>query len=185
LMGDPRRLAKKHETPRKVLDAERISTENALKREYGLKNTRELWVTLKELKKIRREARRLLSLGEKGREESKKILAKLNKFGVITKENAQLEDLLTLTVRDFLERRLQTRVMRRSLAHTMPQARQLVTHGFISINGRRVSVPSYMVSMAEEPTVSYFKAIDLSVPEVDKKPRRSAHIDAQEAPAAA
>jgi len=173
-MGDPRRLAKKHETPRKILDAERVSIESALKREYGLKSTRELWVALKELKKIRREARRLLSLGEKGREESMKILAKLKRLGITAKEDAQLEDLLTLTVRDFLERRLQTRVMRSSLARTMPQARQLVTHGFISISGRRVSVPSYMVSVSEESAVSYYKAIDLSVPEAEKKARRGA-----------
>ncbi|VVB57814.1 30S ribosomal protein S4 [Candidatus Anstonella stagnisolia] len=186
-MGDPRRLTKKHETPRKVFDAERISTESALKREYGLRNTRELWVTLKELKKIRREARRLLSLGEKGKEESTKILAKLSKLGVITKQDATLEDLLTVTVRDFLERRLQTRVMRRSLARTMRQSRQLVTHGFISINGKKVNIPSYMVSVSEEPAVSYYKAIDVSVPEVAQKPKRSAHTEeaAEAAPAAA
>lgn len=188
MMGDPRRLAKKHETPRKVFDAERISTENALKREYGLKNTRELWVTLRELKKIRREARKLLSLGERGKEESVKVLSKLSRLGIITKENAQLEDLLGIGARDFLERRLQTRVMRRSLARTMPQARQLVTHGFISINGRKVTVPSYMVSVNEEPAVSYYKAIDVSVQEPAQKPKRGAHKEeeaAQEPPAAA
>jgi len=184
-MGDPRRLTKKHETPRKVFDAERISTESALKREYGLRNTRELWVVLKELKKVRREARRLLSAGEKGKEESAKILLKLSKLGVITKQDATLEDLLTLTVRDFLERRLQTRVMRRSLARTMRQSRQLVTHGFISINGRKVNIPSYMVNVTEEPAVSYYKAIDVSVPEVVQKPKRSAPKEEETAPAAA
>lgn len=186
-MGDPRKLTKKHETPRKVLDAERISTESALKREYGLRNTRELWVALKELKKVRREARRLLSLGEKGREESKKVLSKLSREGVITKPEATLEDVLTLNVRDFLERRLQTKVVRRSLARTMRQARQLITHGFISVNGRKVTVPSYVVSVSEEPAVSYYKAIDVSLPVEEAKPKRSApkEAPAAEAPAAA
>ncbi|MBS3068859.1 30S ribosomal protein S4 [Candidatus Micrarchaeota archaeon] len=181
-MGDPRKLKKKHETPRKVLDAERISTESALKREYGLRNTRELWVALKELKKVRREARRLLSMGEKGKEESTQVLSKLSRLGVITNPEATVEDILTLGVRDFLERRLQTKVVRRSLARTMRQSRQLITHGFICINGRKVTVPSYTVSVNDEPTVSYYKAIDVSVPV--EEPKRKAQAPKEEPSAA-
>ncbi|HJJ50544.1 MAG TPA: 30S ribosomal protein S11, partial [Methanocorpusculum sp.] len=36
------------------------------------------------------------------------------------------------------------------------QARQLITHGHIAINGHRVSVPSYMVTDAEEAGVMYY-----------------------------
>lgn len=159
-MGDPRRLTSKAETPRKVWDAERIKNESQLKREYGLRRTRELWVTLAELKKVRRSARSLLSLGEEGREKGMQIISKLQRLG-IAKAQTRLEDVLGLTVRDFLERRLQTLVFKKGLARTMRQARQLIVHGFISVGGRRVTIPSYMVTVSEEPTISYYKAIEI------------------------
>ena len=52
-------------------------------------------------------------------------------------------------------------------------ARQLITHGFICVNGRQVSIPSYVVSVAEEPTVSYYKAIDISVPETEEEKKKA------------
>ncbi len=183
-MGDPRKLKAKAETPRRVWDAERISSETALRREYGLKNARELWTVLAELKRMRRTARHLLSLGDAGRAQGLQIVAKLQRLG-IAKGEMRLEDVLGLGVRDFLDRRLQSHVIRKGLARTPAQARQLVTHGFISVGGRRVTIPSYVVTAGEEPTVSYFKAIDISVPEDKPKqaPRRE-HVAAPE-PAAA
>jgi small subunit ribosomal protein S4 len=44
-----------------------------------------------------------------------------------------------------LERRLDVVVFRMNLAHTMQQARQMVSHGHIHVNGQRVSIPSYLV----------------------------------------
>lgn len=44
-----------------------------------------------------------------------------------------------------LERRLDNVVYRLGFARTRPQARQFVTHGHVSVDGRRVSVPSYLV----------------------------------------
>ncbi len=43
-----------------------------------------------------------------------------------------------------LERRLDNLVYRAGLAATIWAARQLVTHGHIQVNGRRVDLPSYM-----------------------------------------
>jgi small subunit ribosomal protein S4 len=42
-----------------------------------------------------------------------------------------------------LEMRLDNTVFRLGMAPTIPAARQLVTHGHISVNGKRVSIPSY------------------------------------------
>ncbi|MFA5108450.1 MAG: 30S ribosomal protein S4 [Candidatus Micrarchaeia archaeon] len=165
-MGDPRKLRPKAETPRKVWDSERIKEESGLKREYGLKKTGELWTIAAELKRTRRTARSFLSLGEEGEVRGQKIVAKLKKLGVV-KSDIKVEDILALTVRDFLERRLQTLVLKRGLARTPNQARQLVTHGFISVKGRRVNIPSYLVTVDEEPSISYFKAIDISLPDKD------------------
>ena len=44
-----------------------------------------------------------------------------------------------------LERRLDNVVYRLGLARTRPQARQFVTHGHVAVDGRRVSVPSYLI----------------------------------------
>jgi small subunit ribosomal protein S4 len=44
-----------------------------------------------------------------------------------------------------LESRLDSIVWRLGLAQTIPQARQLVTHGHITVNGKRVDRPSFQV----------------------------------------
>lgn len=65
-MGDPKKLKRKYESPRKIWDKDRIEEEHKLVEEFGLKNLRELRIMQMELKRIRREARRLLSLGDRG-----------------------------------------------------------------------------------------------------------------------
>jgi small subunit ribosomal protein S4 len=49
-----------------------------------------------------------------------------------------------------LERRLDNAVYRMGLAGSRAQARQLVSHGHILVNGRKVNVPSYLVNVGEE-----------------------------------
>lgn len=167
-MGNPRKLKSKYETPRKVWDPDRIKNDSGLTQEYGLRKTREVWIVTAELKKVRRYARLQLSKGEEGKKEGQIILDKLSRLGIGRQEMA-LEDVLSLTVRDFLERRLQTLVLKKGLARTPRQARQLITHGFISVNGRKVTIPSYTVTASEEPTVTYYKAIDIAPPEGNGK----------------
>lgn len=49
----------------------------------------------------------------------------------------------------FLERRLDNTVYRMGLAPTRTMSRQLVAHGHVMVNGKKVSVPSYLVSEGE------------------------------------
>jgi len=162
-MGDPRKLRNKYERPQKLWDVDRLAEEKGLKTEYGLRNMRELWRSTAELKKFRREARRLLSVTEEERrDDAKKILAKLARLGIL-KEGAVIDDVLSLEVKSILERRLQTMVLRKGLAKTTAQSRQLITHGFIAINGRKVTRPGYLVSVGEEAALSYARQIDLDV----------------------
>src|SRR5690349_13826972 len=44
-----------------------------------------------------------------------------------------------------LERRLDNVVTRLGFATSRPQARQMVTHGHITVNGRKLDIPSYLV----------------------------------------
>ena len=48
-----------------------------------------------------------------------------------------------------LERRLDNAVYRLSFADSRKQARQLVTHGHFTVNGKRVDIPSYLVKPGE------------------------------------
>jgi len=43
----------------------------------------------------------------------------------------------------------------KGLSFTPRQARQFIIHGHISVKGRTVKVPGYLVSRDEEPTVAY------------------------------
>ena len=87
--------------------------------------------------------------------EEKLLIEKLIKIGVLNPAKQNLDAILSLTTEDFLERRLQTQVFRLGLAATPHQARQLIVHGHIAINGRRVTKPSYHLSRGEEEFVSY------------------------------
>jgi len=158
-MGDPRKLRKKYGVPRILWDSERIEEESALVKEYGLKNVKEIWIAKEKLRGIRRQARKILGLGEKGQKEFEIIARKVSVMGY-GKSNA-IEDILSLNAKAVLERRLQTLVFRKGLARSMAQARQLVTHGFIAIDGRKVSVPGRLITVDQDKQISYYKPIEI------------------------
>lgn len=63
-------------------------------------------------------------------------------------EGAPGENLLSM-----LERRIDNVVYRLKLATARPQARQLIVHGHILVNGRKVTSPSYLVSVNDVVTL--------------------------------
>ncbi len=87
--------------------------------------------------------------------QEKILLDKLYKMGLLGK-NADLDDVLSLTVENLLERRLQTIVFKKKLANTPKQARQFITHGHIAIEGRRIIYPSFFVTRDLENRISYY-----------------------------
>ena len=54
-----------------------------------------------------------------------------------------------LVLLQLLESRLDNVIYRMGLAATRPQARQMVSHGHVLVNGRRVNIPSYLVRPGE------------------------------------
>ncbi len=152
-MGYPGKNVKKFETPNHPYQGERIEDEHGLVEEYGLKNKQELWNAESELRRYRREARRLLGAEDVG-EEAEQLLGRLRRYGILGGES-ELDDVLALDVTDVLERRLQTVVYRNGMANTQDQARQFITHGHVQVDGRRVTVPSYTVEVDEEPNVEF------------------------------
>lgn len=96
---------------------------------------------------------------------------KLSEYGLQLQEKQKLRFMYNLNERQFrkvfdqagkmkgvhgenfmvlLESRLDNIVYRLGLARTRRQARQLVTHGHITVNGKRVDIPSYRVALGEQ-----------------------------------
>ena len=65
-------------------------------------------------------------------------------------EEANRKDGVTgLNLVEYLERRLENVVYRMGFAKTRRQARQIVSHGHILVNGRRVNITSYRVKVGD------------------------------------
>jgi len=156
-MGDPKKPRKKWEGPTHPWIRERLQEELILIGQYGLRNKKELWIARTFLKRIRGSARRLLALPENERMLREKALIKrLVALGILPSEESTLDDVLSLTVETILERRLQTIVYKKGLAKSLFHARQLITHGHIMINGRRVRSPGHLVKRDEENTITFY-----------------------------
>ncbi len=154
-MGDPKKPRKKWVGPRHPWRKEVLIEEMRLVGQYGLRNKRELWIAKTIARNFRHQARALLAYPAEIREEAEKaLLRRLYKMGLLP-ENATLDDVLSLTTEDILERRLQTIVYKKGLARTIYQARQYIVHGHIAINGRRVTSPGYLVPRDEEELIDY------------------------------
>ncbi|MFB6169743.1 MAG: 30S ribosomal protein S4 [Haloarculaceae archaeon] len=147
-----------YETPNHPYQGERIDQEADLLDRYGLKNKEELWRAQSELRGLRREARNLLGRtqgdAEAAAERGSEFLTRLKRIGILDEEQS-LDDVLSLDITDVLERRLQTVAYRQGLANTPQQARQFITHGHVTVDGSRVSIPSYKVETAEEDLITY------------------------------
>jgi small subunit ribosomal protein S4 len=157
-MGKPKFSRKRYETPSHPWKEERIKNEDELVRKYGLKNKREVWKSETRLRKYRGEARRLLARVDSDDVQSKReidqLLMHLTRMSILP-PNSNLDDVLALENEKILSRRLQTQVYLKGLARTPKQARQLIIHGHIAVDGKKVTVPSYMVEKKEEDKISY------------------------------
>lgn len=154
-MGDPKKKHKRYTTPKRPYDQDALMDELRLLGAYGLRNKRELWRHRTELSHIRRMAREKLSMDPIERAEGEReMIRKLQAQGLVD-ERATLEDVLTLRIEDMMGRRLQTVIHRKGMAKSLFQARRLITHGHISIDGRKVRAPSYIVTLEDEAQLEY------------------------------
>jgi small subunit ribosomal protein S4 len=193
-MGYPGKAKKLYDTPNHPWQKARIDEETGIVKKYGLRNKKGVWKFASELRKYRGNARTLLGVMAAGNlpedshyiRDANAIVMKLQGLGVL-KEDSKLEDILALKIDDLLERRLQTMVFRKGFATSMKQARQFIVHGHISINGRKITIPSYMVLKAEEDTISYYVGSPITKEKLTTKPVAAAPAakPAQKGPAPA
>ncbi len=157
-MGDPKFPKKKYATPRHPWEKERIDSEKEIVVKYGLKNKRELWKSQAMLDSFRSQARKLQAKlrteDQFSQKQFQELIKRLSRYSILG-QNASLDDILSLSIDDILQRRLQTIVFRKNLARTPKQARQLITHGHVEFDGRRVNVPGIMVEGSKEESIRY------------------------------
>jgi len=154
-MGDPRRQRKKYVPPMHPWFGPRIEEERILLKDYGLKNKKEIWKMDYILKRFKIQAKNLSTRDdEQAKKESQLLISKLNKFNLVSPK-AKMEDVLDLTLKDILDRRLQTFVYKLGLAKSVKQARQFIIYGHIFVGGRKVTVPSYLVLAGEEDKIAF------------------------------
>jgi len=149
---------KRYETPMHPWKESRIKSERELIKKYGLKNHTEVWKAKTYLGKHRQQARELLAkigtASPQAKKESDQLLVHLTRMGILS-VGASLDDVLALETETVLSRRLQTLVYLKGFSATPYQARQLINHGHIAVNGRKVTIPSYMVGKNEESQIQY------------------------------
>jgi len=190
-MGDPRKIRKKYKTPRQPFERHRIDHDIQIVGKYGLRNKKAVWKHSTMLRNFRGNARRLLSLDDEDRKVGEQeLLGRLQRMGLVSKK-ATLDDILSLQLEAFLERRLQTLVFKKGLATTPHHARQMIVHGHILIGERIAKSPSYLVSPTEEslltftPTSPFRKASHKALPSnvfKGKKPAEERRGDRRRGP---
>jgi len=153
-MGHPRKHRAKWSRPLKPFDKARIESEAAVLKQFGLKRKHELWRADSIVRDFRRRARELLAVpNQKIRDE---MLVRLNKLGI--KVNT-LDDVLGLKTEDVMARRLQTILVRRGIAKTLKQARQLIVHKHVLVDGRVVHWPGVIVASEDDERIDISQKI--------------------------
>jgi len=95
-----KRKHKNYSKPKRPFDKARIEEEAIIKKDFGLKNKKEIWKAEAKLKSIRERAKKLI---KEDLEEQKTFFEKLKKIGLKVKSIAEV---LSLDKRDVLNRRL-------------------------------------------------------------------------------
>jgi small subunit ribosomal protein S4 len=167
-MGDPKRQRKKFSKPGHPWKKDRIDAEKEILKQYGLRRKAEIWKTNSMLQSFLNRAKTIIGKRTKQSDvEKKQLLDRLHVLGLLQKDS-KIEDVLNLTLKNFMERRLQTLVFRKQLANSVMQARQFITHEHILVGKRKVTSPAYLVSSSEESHIKLTKQLNV-VPAKDTK----------------
>jgi len=152
-----KRKHKIYSKPKRPFDKARIDEEKEIKKEFGLKNKKEIWRAEAQVKSIREKAKKLIPAEES---EKEKLYQRLNKKGFDIKSIA---DILSLDKKDYLQRRLQTILVKKGFASTPREARQLITHKKVSVDGKVIGSPSYIVPIDSEDKIKIKKNKEVTV----------------------
>merc|ERR1712028_208943 len=153
-----RNFSKTSKTPRRAYDKERLDSELKMIGTYGLKNKREIWRNGLILSKVRAVARNLLTMDEKDPRrifEGQALMRRMIRYGILDEDKQRLDYVLSLSIENFMDRRLQTLVFKRALAKSIHHARVLIRQRHIRVGRQIVNVPSFMVRVESEPHLEF------------------------------
>lgn len=154
-MGDPRKIRKSYQTPNHPWVGSRIEDERNLRQEFGLGNKKEIWRMGSVLSQFKDRAKKLLARRDKQAEiEQQQLISRMTKLGLI-KQGAGFDDILGLGIKDVLQRRLQSVMIKQHLARTPKQARQMITHRHVTVDGKVVTSPGFLVTVSEESNIMF------------------------------
>ncbi len=180
-MGQIKKQKKKYKTPTHPWQAERLQEESEYITNYGFKNKKEIWKVIAKLENYKVQVKKIIaSKGSPQMEKEKKqLMTKLLKYGLI-KKDSKIEDILDLLPENLMDRRLQTLVFKKNLAKSLKQARQFIVHGHVLINSKKLTVPSYLVSLEEESKLSLSALLPVTREEPKKKAKPEVKEEAVE-----
>ena len=78
------------------------------------------------------------------------LIRRMVRLGLLKDSERKLDYVLGLTIAQFLERRLQTLVVKRKLASSVHHARVLIRQKHIAVGKQMVNIPSFMVRVSSE-----------------------------------
>jgi small subunit ribosomal protein S4 len=151
----PIRKHKRYSRPRKLYDIAIMKEEQGFIKKYGLKSRREVWKADFLIGNIRDQAKKLIAASEDKKQAFIKRQADKG-FNVST-----IADILALNKEDRLKRMLQSIIVAKGFAKTPKQARQMITHKHVRVNGIIISSPRHLTTLAEENGIE----VDLVLPE--------------------
>lgn len=154
-MGDPKKNHKKYQTASHPWIRADIELQRTLRQEYGLTTRKEVLIAQSFLKKYKAIAKSLIAhKSVQAQKEKEQVLSKLQRLGLLN-TGSTLDQIFSLTLRDILNRRIQSIVAKKGLARSMKQARQFIVHRHILIAGKEITSPSYLIQTSEEVLLSF------------------------------
>ena len=172
-MGDPKRIRKKYDTPGHPWIKSRIEDEKRISKEFGTKNKKEIWKMETTLKNFKNQAKKLISLDSaQAKIETEHLFRRISELG-LAQGNISFDTVLGLTIDDIMTRRLQSVIVEKNLARTVKQARQLIVHEHITVDGKVITSPAYLVSVKEEAVLSYAHTSSLFKEDHPERPGNS------------
>jgi small subunit ribosomal protein S4 len=148
-MGQIKKQKKRYSRPKRPYDRSRFQKEKILLKSFGLRRKKEIWTAESVIRNFRKRAKEILaSSNEKKKVE---LFSKLNNMGM---KVDKLDDILEIRAETILSRRLQSIVYSKGLARTPREARQMIVHGHVLINGKRVFYPGFIVTTDMESAIA-------------------------------
>lgn len=162
-MGIAKKQRKKRVFHKKRWDKVTIEEDKKLVKEYAMKNKKEIRKFELYLKNIKEQAKefnrhRITGLPQ----EAKDFINRQYLMGFLTTPEAELDDVLSISLRDLLDRRLSSIVYKKKMAQSPQQARQLIVHGHVEYNGQKITSPNILIPLEKEEQIDFFQKSPLA-----------------------